>query len=43
MDIRKCERYVYIIELFSSHKKDGKFAICDDIDGTWGHYAKLNK
>ena len=24
-------------------KREWKFAICDNMDGPWGHYAKWNK
>ena len=33
--------YIYNGKLFS-HKK-GNFAICDHMDGYWGHYAKWSK
>ena len=26
-----------------NHKKEQKFAICDNIDKPWGHYTKWNK
>ena len=26
-----------------SHEKEGNSTICDNMDGTWGHYAKWNK
>ena len=34
--------YVYNGILFS-HDKDGNCAICDNLDESWGHYAKWNK
>ena len=26
-----------------SHKREGNLAICDNMDRTWGYYAKQNK
>ena len=38
------EDVVYIHnEILLSHKKEWKFAICSNIDGPGGHYAKWNK
>ena len=34
--------YIYNETLFS-HEKKGNPAICDNMDGTWGCYAKQNK
>ena len=35
--------YMHIcMYIFFSHKKT-TFAICDNMDGAWGHYAKWNK
>ena len=30
-------------EILFSHKKEGNLAICDNVDGPRGHYAKWNK
>ena len=30
-------------EILFSHKKEWNLAICNNIDGPWGHYAKWNK
>ena len=30
-------------EILFSHKKWGNPTICDNMDETWGHYAKWNK
>ena len=35
-------QYTYKGILFS-HEKEGNPAICDSMDGPWGHYAKWNK
>ena len=35
--------YVYTMEYHSAIKKGGGLAICDNMDGPWGHYAKWNK
>lgn len=29
--------------IWSSHKKEWNLAICDNMDGPWEHFAKLNK
>ena len=34
--------YAYSGILFS-HKKEGNPAICDNMDGLWGHYVKWSK
>ena len=34
--------YIYNVILFS-HEKEGNPAICDSLDGSWGHYAKWDK
>ena len=31
------------MEYYSAIKKEGNPAICDNMDGPWGHYAKWNK
>ena len=31
------------MELLFSHKKDKNPAICDNMDGPWGYYAKWDK
>ena len=35
--------HVYTIEYYSATKMKGNLAICDNMDGPWGHYAKWNK
>ena len=30
-------------EWYSAIKKEGNPAICDNMDGVWGHYAEWNK
>ena len=35
--------YIYTIEYYSAIKKEWNFAICSNVDGPWGHYAKWNK
>ena len=38
------ENVVYIYNgILFSHKKEGNPAIHNNMDGTWGHYAKWNK
>ena len=32
-----------VYNLLFSHRKEGNPAICDHMDGSWGHYAKWNK
>ena len=34
--------YMFVIECYSSTKKEANFAICDNMDVSWGHYAKWN-
>ena len=40
--IKKICVYIYNGILFG-HEKEGSHAICDIMDGPWGHYAKWNK
>ena len=36
--------YIYIYDgILFSHKKEGNPAICNNMDGTWGSYARWNK
>ena len=35
--------HVYTMEYYSAIKKERNFAICRDMDGFGGHYAKGNK
>ena len=41
------ENVVYILyihnEILFSHKKEWNLAICDNMDGSWGHCVKWNK
>ena len=38
------ENVVYLHNgILFSHKKERNLAICDNMDGMWGHYAKRNK
>ena len=34
--------YIYTLENYSDIEK-GNIAICDNMDGPWGYYAKWNK
>ena len=34
---------VHTIEYYSALKKEWDLAICENMDGVWGHYAKWNK
>ena len=38
------EDVVHILNgILSSHSKEWNLAICENMDGPWGHYAKWNK
>ena len=32
--------YIYSTEYYLAVKKEENLAICDNMDGPWGHYAK---
>ena len=34
---------MYINGILLSHEKEGNPAICDNVDGPWGHYTKWDK
>ena len=34
---------MYINGILLSHEKEGNPAICDNVDGPWGHYVKWKK
>ena len=40
MDTRIKQMWYTHTGIWFSHKKEENLAICDDIDGPWGHYAK---
>ena len=36
--------HIHIMEyVLLSHMEDSNLAICDNTDGPWGHYTKLNQ
>ena len=35
--------YIHLMEYYSALKKERNFAICSNMDGFGGHYAKWNK
>ena len=35
--------HIHTMEYYSSHKKEWDFAICNNIDGLGGYYARWNK
>ena len=43
MDTEKCDSHTYTNGMLFSHKKEGALAICDNMDGSLGHYTKCNK
>ena len=36
-------QYILIMKYYSTLKKEGNSAICDNMGEPWGHYAKWNK
>ena len=41
--VKLCQSYRYSYIILFSHRKERNLAIYNNIDGTWGHYAKWNK
>ena len=40
---KRCDVYIYHNGILFHHEKEGNSAICNNMDGPWGHYVKWNK